>query len=392
MNKSNSVVLFCCLVLFVSQFLFLSWGDADSNVRRAILVVNLLFLLWQAGKALTGVCSLPFLAKWIPVFLVYQSIYAFANIEMLTAYLPTIFLVFLFFYVGLGIGVLGKGHKIGVVAIALLLIYVPQYFLFNESRIVREDLLHRYSNNFGYLFLLLVPMFLFFKNRIIQLVFVLISSGFCVMCFKRGAILILAGILGIYLWSVLKSDVKYKWLFVVGALLPVGIVSGIYLVESSEMIFYRFQTVSDGSGRADMYNLILTGAIDSPFSFLIGHGFFTTYELFYEKLGVALMAHSDYFQVLYDCGLIGCFVYGLLMVGGVRILTDVRKKAPEYYWITFILLFAWFSKALISGVMVDKSCAMIFLCLGYVSGVTCRRYYQFGSNKDFNNRKVSCHG
>ena len=365
---------FLSLGLFWIQSLFLAFGEMDSNFRRVLLVINILFLLGFSLSVYVKGRVLPFLAKAIVCFLVFEVVYSFANIEMLTSYLPTIFLVFLSFFIAFDIGIKGFSEQwLGVLSASLLVVYIPQYFIFNGSRVVGEANLHQYSNNFGYLFLLLVPIFLFFKNRIVQLAFMLVSSGFCIMCFKRGAILILAGVVGIYLYSVLNSRVKHKWIFIGGMLWPISCVVGAYLMENAEVIFYRFQTISEGSGRAEMYSLIFNGAFESPLSFLIGHGFFTTYDLFYEKLGIALMAHSDYFQVLYDGGILGCFMYGLLMIGGIKILKDVKSTVPEYYWVTFILIFVWFSKALISGVMVDKPCAIIFLGLGYVSGVVAQK-------------------
>lgn len=372
-----SFIFFVTLALFWSQSLFLSFGDLDSNLRRVLLVINLVFLLCYAANTLLRKKGCPFLGKGIVLFLVLESIYAVVNIEMLTFYLPTIYLVLLFFFVGLELGEKGFSNKwIAVLGLALLSIYIPQYFLFNDSRVVGDANLHRYSNNFGYLFLLLVPTFLFLKNKIVQLLFMVISSGFCIMCFKRGAILILAGTLAIYLYSILKSEVKYKWLFVLSTLLPIGSATCFYLVENAEVLFYRFQTLSEGSGRAEMYLLILEGAVEAPLSFLVGHGFFSTYTLFYEKLGIALMAHSDYLQMLYDMGMLGCVMYGFLMIGGIKILKDIKIMIPEYYWVTFVLIFIWFSKALISGVMVDKPCAVIFLGLGYVSGLTYRKREQ----------------
>lgn len=368
-----------CLFLFWAQALFLFFGDADSNFRRTILVVNLVFLLWQAIRLLLiSEIKVPFMAYSLFVFLVYESIYAALNIEMLTSYLPTIFGVFLFFHVSFlaGYSKFSAAWLWGV-GIALFAVYVPQWLLYNDSRSVGADNLYRYSNNFGYLFLLLVPLFMFLRNRLVQILLVASSCALCVLCYKRGAILLLSGVLLLYVYSVLRSETKYKWAFLALIVLPIFCVGGYYLHENADTIFYRFRYLSEGSGRSDMYTLILQGFGDNAITALAGHGFFTTYDLFYEKLGIALMAHCDYLQVLYDGGLIGVAMYALMLVGGLKVLLLAKRHVPEYSHIALILMFIWAGKALFSGVMVDKSCAVIFLALGYIAGEAFRRKNHF---------------
>ncbi len=125
-----------------------------------------------------------------------------------------------------------------------------------------------------------------------------------------------------------------------------------------------------GSGRGWFYRAILSEWYDSEaFGLLFGRGFLTVPDTL-EAYGVAIIAHSDWLEILHDMGFFGVFLFAYL---NVRLLS---LQARAMHWRLAILppLMMGFSifvvRSLISGCVVASVENVYFgLLLGY--GAAC---------------------
>lgn len=162
-------------------------------------------------------------------------------------------------------------------------------------------------SNYGYNAVRIFPLIYMIRNKGHQWMFLLLALTSTLISLKRGAILLVIILTYIYLRSHLLKTRHSRFLFI--SLLLFSILS---LVKTEWFQFFieaRFSDFEDsssvGSGRGLMFELIFTEWISSFWSFLFGHGYLATWNFFVEKTGHRMSAHSDFFEFVYDLGLLG---------------------------------------------------------------------------------------
>lgn len=169
------------------------------------------------------------------------------------------------------------------------------------------------TNNAGYLFLSLIPIWvLFSKKPLLQYVGLAFCMAFILMGMKRGAIAI-GGVVVLYLiWHIIKNA-RGKQRFIVmlltGALAIAGVYFVIDMMSSSDYFLQRIEDTKEGSssGRDNLYSFFweyFTERADFV-HYLFGRGANGTLEIYYNY------AHNDWLEIAVNQGLLGIIVYAV---------------------------------------------------------------------------------
>ena len=167
------------------------------------------------------------------------------------------------------------------------------------------------TNNAGYLFLSLIPIWVLFRNKpFLQYAGLAFCMAFILMGMKRGAILI-GGVVVLYLiWQIIRNT-KGKQRAIVILLTAVLAVAGVYFVidmmTSSDYFIQRLEATKEGdsSGRDSLFSFFWTYFTEKAgfLHFLFGRGANGTLEIYYNY------AHNDWLEIAVNQGLLGIVVY-----------------------------------------------------------------------------------
>ena len=186
-------------------------------------------------------------------------------------------------------------------------------------------------------------------------------------CFKKGAVVCGLAMLLVVFYYHFRKNKKYKKLAV--AIFAVG---GLYILTNLEFFFRRFFAYRDNFGsnaRDIMYSKIIDEwSHSSLFQFLFGGGFFHASDINY--FGGAnndgFYAHSDFYEMISDFGLIGIVLYLILLLSACK-STKVTDN-PYLRYIQYPLLAVWLFKAYFSGVYTTFAGYFILLTFGFIHG------------------------
>ncbi len=256
-----------------------------------------------------------------------------------------------------------------VVSVIALVLCIVQYYVQMELAITARELRgiqqDEVTNNTGYLFLTVIPLLvLFYRNRLIQFALLAVILTYVVMAMKRGAILVGACCLVYFIWNTFKRGSKrdMKMILLLTAALFVG---GYYLInymlETSDYFQYRLLETLEGytSGRdviyASLFDYIQNKC--SSVKILFGSG------ADYSVAIAGNFAHSDWLELMVDCGLLGVTIYLFYFAAlykSVLRLPSKNAAKPMAYLCLFIL----FARSLFSMSYGDLFFP-IALALGY---------------------------
>lgn len=192
---------------------------------------------------------------------------------------------------------------------------VLSYYLYMQQAM--EELLERGSsaeeitNNAGYLFLSLIPVWVLFRKKpLLQYAGLAFCMAFILMGMKRGAILI-GGVVVLYLiWQIIKNSSGKQRFFVIlltAALAVAGVYFVIDMMTSSDYFLQRLEATKEGdsSGRDSLYSFFWTYFTEKAdaIQYFFGRGANGTLEI-YENY-----AHNDWLEIAVNQGLLGIIVY-----------------------------------------------------------------------------------
>lgn len=194
---------------------------------------------------------------------------------------------------------------------------VVSYYKYKQQALIslmeRGSSVEEITNNAGYLFLSLIPIWtLFRKNPILQYVGLAFCMVFILMGMKRGAIAI-GGMVVLYLiWQIIRNA-RGKQRLIVFVLTAALAVAGVYfvidLMSSSEYFLQRIEATSEGnsSGRDSLYSYFLEYFTERAgfIHYLFGRGANGTLEIYYNY------AHNDWLEIAVNQGLLGITVYAI---------------------------------------------------------------------------------
>lgn len=317
-------------VLYYLQGVLFPTGGAISTV---LLGINLLVSIYCAIKIWQMPHNPPYI-KGLNLLLLMFSIYGFALILVSPStihyrmsgismasynYIKSIYLsilpIYAFYYFSL------KGYltaeRLRWWAVVFCISCVISYYIYMQQAM--EKLLERGSsaeeitNNTGYLFLSLIPIWVLFRKKpFLQYVGLAFCLAFILMGMKRGAILI-GGVVVLYLiWQIIKNA-RGKQRFIVILLTAVLAVVGVYFVidmmTSSDYFLQRLEATKEGnsSGRDSIYSFFWTYFTEKAdaIQYLFGRGANGTLEIYYNY------AHNDWLEIAVNQGLLGIIVYAV---------------------------------------------------------------------------------
>ena len=182
-----------------------------------------------------------------------------------------------------------------------------------EKLLARGSLAEETTNNAGYLFLSLIPIWVVYRRKpLLQYAGLAFCMAFILMGMKRGAILI-GGVVVLYLiWQIIKNA-RDKQRVIVILLTAVLAVVGVYFVidmmTSSDYFMQRLEATKEGnsSGRDSLYSFFWTYFTEKAdaIQYLFGRGANGTLEIYYNY------AHNDWLEIAVNQGLLGIIVYAV---------------------------------------------------------------------------------
>ena len=193
--------------------------------------------------------------------------------------------------------------------------------------------------NSGYNFIGLLPfVFLFRKKPILFFPFLLFIWFYTILCMKRGAIL--SGFVAtLFLFSNYFKDSKRG--AKIGALIIVGVFIGFVvfyvqgLLNNNTYFALRYEQTMEGtaSGREEMYPMFIKYLLheNTFIRTIVGGG------LDYSLVRFEMGAHSDWFQIAIDMGLVGILFYIYYFRHYYRSVKTINKNNP--YYTIFLMVF-----------------------------------------------------
>ena len=172
-----------------------------------------------------------------------------------------------------------------------------------------------------------------------------------------------------YCWSPSKKTAHKKYKKIAIAIFAVG---GLYILTNLEFFFRRFFAYQDNSGynaRDIIYSKIIDEWTNSSvFQFLFGGGFFHASDINYFGGANAegYYAHSDFYEMISDFGLVGIILYLILLWNAYK--STKKSDDPYLRYIQYPLLAVWFLKAYFSGVYTTFAGYFILLTFGFIHG------------------------
>jgi O-antigen ligase len=284
--------------------------------------------------------------------------------------LKDILFVFFLFFITYNISrankISDKEMRIFLIVFAVMSIFM--YFrILNETNLMRGGSISNMeiTNNAGYLFVHLLPfLFLFKKNKFLQICLLLLCLCFVMMSIKRGAIIISVIFTLYYVYSTTKQMQNFKKYFWIIVILSIVIIIGYQVYDSSDYVQFRVENTLEGnaSTRDFIYSHLWQYWYDSRnmLNVLFGFGFYSSYSI------VGIEAHNDWLELLTTAGLLGVVIYlGLFYT----IWKETKKDLSDAYKsVLFSILLIWFMKTLFSMGYNDTYMFPVFILLGYVCG------------------------
>ncbi len=317
-------------VVYYLQGVLYSSGGAIST---GLLGINLLVSIYCAIKIWQMPNNPPYI-KGLNLLVLMFSIYGFALILMNPStvhysmsgmsmasynYIKSIYLsilpIYAFYYFSL------KGYltaeRLRWWAVVFCISCVISYYIYMQQAmeriLARGSSAEEITNNAGYLFLSLIPIFVLFRKKpLLQYAGLAFCMAFILMGMKRGAILIGGVVVPYLIWQIIKNA-RGKQRFIVILLTAVLAVAGVYFVidmmTSSDYFLQRLEATKEGnsSGRDSLYSFFWTYFTEKAdaIQYLFGRGANGTLEIYYNY------AHNDWLEIAVNQGLLGIAVYAV---------------------------------------------------------------------------------
>lgn len=232
---------------------------------------------------------------------------------------------------------------------------------FLEVFLGREDI----TNNGSVVFLYILPITLFLKNRYFSYGITLISAYFLMEGAKRGNIICAVPVIILFIVLTFRNRrvrIYEKLIFIVFFLFAIS--WGIKQFEQNEYLQTRVeQTIEGNSSNRD---ILYTNAwkvyseSNNLKNIIFGYGFQAT--CYNQQIGNYV--HNDWLEILVDYGAFGAIFYltiFLLLFQLIRKEKDVQKR-----YVLIAIALVWFFKSIFSMGFTSDTMFILFLSLGYV--------------------------
>lgn len=238
-----------------------------------------------------------------------------------------------------------------------------------EFLIRRGSLAKEITNNVGYTFLSLIPIWVLFRKKpLLQYLGLTLCMAYIIMGMKRGAILIGGVIVLYFVWRIIKTSrgrqrVVIFFLTIVLAIVAVYFV--IDMLSNSDYFVQRLEATKEGnsSGRDSLYSFFWTYFTERAdfVQYLFGRGANGTLEIYYNY------AHNDWLEIAVNQGMFGVIIYVVYWICFYR--TWRRSTNVEAKMILALVGVIYFAKTIFSMSYSDMTyiCTSVF---GYALATT----------------------
>lgn len=255
-----------------------------------------------------------------------------------------------------------------------ILMAIAAYFENQNANLAKaEEVMstqEEFTNNTGYMFLAIIPLLFFVKKPFVQYLLLIICGVFIIAAMKRGAILIFALSLPLFIHSTLKTLSFRKKTMVL--LLIIGSVLALlyyvsYMLDTSEFFNARLESTLEGnaSNREDMYPHLLRQIFyyATPLQFLFGRGAWGTLKVSDN------FAHNDWLEIGVNQGMLGIVVYIAYWIA-FYVSAKRMQNNKRIYNVLMLSMLILFVKTLFS-MSYDDMPIYATMCIGY-----CMAYYK----------------
>lgn len=279
-------------------------------------------------------------------------------------------LAFYFFYYYTLKGYLGES----IYMYFIIVYFFVCAFLFYDIMAYRFTYLTKFDEgggiNTGYNILGFLVLALVYHKK--TFVFLLSTLAFIMIlfCMKRGAVV--CGTV-IYLFMFVKylknSPIKSVWkLYIIWGFITLVIMC---VLINNQGLFHRFdmQELRSGSGRNSIYFTILNNywKQESIWGVLFGNGFFAVTDMYFPGYGIhkeGFYAHSDFYEVIWDHGAFGLFLYASILFS----LFSFFMHSINYKYLMWAFIISFLIRAYVSGVYTLIDGQVEFALIGYLMG------------------------
>ena len=249
-----------------------------------------------------------------------------------------------------------------------ILMAIAAYFENQNANLAKaEEVMstqEEFTNNTGSMFLAIIPLLFFVKKPFVQYLLLLICGVFIIAAMKRGAILIFALSLPLFIHSTLKTLSFRKKTMVL--LLIIGSVLALlyyvsYMLDTSEFFNARLESTLEGnaSNREDMYPHLLRQIFyyATPLQFLFGRGAWGTLKVSDN------FAHNDWLEIGVNQGMLGIVVYIAYWIA-FYVSAKRMQNNKRIYNVLMLLMLILLVKTLFS-MSYDDIPIYATMCIGY---------------------------
>ena len=219
--------------------------------------------------------------------------------------------------------------------------------------------------NASVLFLMLLPMVLIIRNRMISLILFCVCLFFLIQGAKRGNIVAAVIPSALYVWMLFKENRKsfFRTLLLIVAIICIAIwVKDIILADDYLLQRYEDTLEGNSSDRDMIYQTMwnMWYESDNILTIIFGYGFAGTVTF----SPMHKMAHNDWLEILVDYGLVGIICYLWIFISFFKRM--IKMELSIYHYVLLSILFVWFSKTLFSMGFTEESLALMAIPFGYI--------------------------
>lgn len=266
----------------------------------------------------------------------------------------------------------------GMLTKEVLLKWIPVFFIVAILQFIQHqsvmliksaDEAEEITNNYGYVFLSLIPLLAFWSHkRFVQYVGLALSMLFIVLGMKRGAIFIGLLVLALFLYQSTKNASRKQktWVLILSVVLVIaGAFMVFYMLQNSDYFNERLEYTLEGnsSGRDLLYSIFWNHFINetNPWLFLFGNGAYATLSIAWN------FAHNDWLEIAINQGLFGILVYVYYWIMFYKTWKS-SKFDSEIHLALGLIFLIFFMKTLFSMSYSDMT-VYDTICLGYCMGM-----------------------
>lgn len=265
-----------------------------------------------------------------------------------------------------------KSDNVIIWTMTIVVLFLAYYYLKNYYE---KELFYAEKTSTGaYAILYLLPFLLCHKNRVFQILAIILTLVVIMFSLKRGGFVALLAAIVVYL-LIFQIGINKKrfniWRLLLLVVLPIGFyMLIIYLDENvlEGLLFSRFEMDETGSGRLEIYQKYWMMIIDSsPWYLLVGHG----WQGSLRDSGLGYTCHNDFLESIVDFGIIGFILYIILYIELIKLCRRMVRDNNVYSPALGASIAMFFTNSMVSHILIYPKYLILFtLFWGFIVSTT----------------------